>query len=217
MPVPISVVYVTQSTFKIAENRVFAECAQLTDGTPVGDSFVFDIRKAAIQEVLEVDLEAMVRAEVAEAYERLQVPCIVEHAGLVFAEYYRHSYPGGLTKPMWNALGNDFVRETHSAGRRAAARAVVAYCDGKGLHSFTGETWGTIAEEPRGGTQFYWDTVFMPDDPEGNPMEKTYAEIIDDAALGLEYKMKCLSQSSRAMLKFLEYRRTHHPGLWSRL
>ena len=47
----------------------------------------------------------MVRQEVKAAYAQLSIPCIVEHAGLIFADYKDHNYPGGLTKPMWNALG----------------------------------------------------------------------------------------------------------------
>jgi len=44
---------------------------------------------------------------------------------------------------------------------------------------------------------------------------KTYAEVIDDATLGLPYKIEHLSQSSRAMLEFLNFRRsTDGPELW---
>ena len=58
------------------------------------------------------------------------------------------------------------------------------------------------------------DTVFIPEDPDGHAKGKTYAEIVDDASLGLEYKLK-LSQSTAAMLAFLEYRLKSAPPLWS--
>ncbi len=210
---PIDVVYVTSSRFKRAENEVYRETFVLPDGTPVKDVFRFDIREVAIKEVLEVDLELMVTAEVAKAYGQLKVPCIVEHAGLVFEEYVGRSYPGGLTKPMWDTLRENFVTETGSSGRRAIARAVVAYCDGKSVYTFIGETPGTIAKEPRGSREFYWDTVFIPDTDVPAARGRTYAEIVDDEALGLRHKMQ-LSQSAKAMSAFLEYRKFNWPELW---
>ncbi len=211
----IKVVYVTSSRFKIEENKVFVDQCKLLDGRPVRDVFEFEIRSVPIKETLEVNLETMVRAEVVSAYQQIKVPCVVEHAGLVFEEYLTNSYPGGLTKPMWNALEDKFVSETGSANRRAIARAVVAFCDGMSVHTFVGETQGTIAPTARGSARFYWDTVFVPDDPTGTIGGKTYAEIVDDPTLGREYKMRELSQSSRAMLQFLEHRKHGLPEtLW---
>jgi len=207
--------YVTSSPFKAQENDVLVRLARLSDGTPVSDLFSFDIRKLPISEPLEIDIQIMVQAEVTKAYGLIRVPCVVEHAGLIFDDYKDKLYPGGLTKPMWDNLGAQFVEETRSAGRRATARAVVAYCDGMSVQTFVGDTTGSIAPLPRGSRQFYWDSVFIPDDPSGAASGKTYAEIVDDPALGLEYKVLQLSQSTRAMLKFLEYlRKSEAPALW---
>jgi XTP/dITP diphosphohydrolase len=154
----------------------------------------------------------MVRAEVKKAYEQLKVPCIVEHAGLIFDGYQNKSYPGGLTKPMWNTLGSAFIQETHSANRSATAKAVVAYCDGMQVVTFEGQTHGTISPEPRGNREFYWDTVFIPH--ENNPGGLTYAEIVDEPSLGLQHKVLKISQSSKAITAFLEWRLTHRAVLW---
>ena len=209
------IVYVTSSDFKKAENAVFAGTCLLTGGQHIKDMFEFDIRTVEIQEILHVDLQAMVSAEVVAAYAQLKVPCIVEHAGLIFEDYAGKSYPGGLTKPMWNTLQDRFIEETHSAGRRAIARAVIAYCDGMQIRTFVGERTGKIADRPRGSREFYWDTIFIPDDPSGKADGLTYAEIVDDAKLGLDYKIKELSQSSLAMMAFLEYRLdVGAPRLW---
>jgi inosine/xanthosine triphosphate pyrophosphatase family protein len=196
-------VYVTSSQFKSEENRIFVQEFTLPDGSRVADRFEFEIRPVPVKETLEVDLSAMVAAEVKEAYRRIGVPCIVEHAGLIFEDYLELSYPGGLTKPMWDTLRDRFVDETASAGKRAVARAVVAYCDGLEIKTFTGETRGEIAAGPRGTRDFYWDTIFVPDDPTGAVQGKTYAEIADDAGFGLTYKVMNLSQSSRAMTALL--------------
>lgn len=211
----IRVVYVTSSSYKQEENGVFVQECSLPDGRRVDEVFEFEIRPVPIQEILNVDLGVMVSAEVVSAYTQLKVPCIVEHAGLVFTEYADRSYPGGLTKPMWDTLEDRFVEETQSSGRQATARAVVAYCDGKQVKTFVGERAGKIAERPRGSREFYWDTVFIPDDPSGRSAGRTYAEIVESKDLGLAYKMTVLSQSSMALKAFLEHRlQAGDPELW---
>lgn len=207
-------VYVTSSDFKRRENEAYLRVATLADGERVADLFSFRLVAASIKEVLEVDLEAMVTAEVRDAYEQLRIPCLVEHAGLLFSEHLDASYPGGLTKPMWNALGAGFIEETQSAGRAAIARAVVAYCDGMSIRTYIGETAGRIADAPRGARDFYWDTIFVPE-VGGKPGTLTYAEITDDPGMGLDFKMNGLSQSARAMTSFLEdLRDSGPPDLW---
>jgi inosine/xanthosine triphosphate pyrophosphatase family protein len=204
---PFQVNYVTSSPFKVEEITIFQNKGMLDDGTRVADIAHFEPRQLSMKELLEIDIRVMVQAEVTNAYSQIRVPCIVEHAGLIFDDFKDELYPGGLTKPMWDSLKGRFIQETHSAGRRATALAVVAYCDGMNVHTFIGETPGVLAPEPRGSRPFYWDSVFIPDDPAGKSTGKTYAEIVDDAALGLEYKVLNLSQSGRAMRKFLEFLR----------
>lgn len=209
---PIDITYVTSSKFKAEENEIFRTEWRLSTGDIVAARFDFSIRKVAISEALEVSIPKMVMHEAKAAYASLKLPCIVEHAGLIFQDYQEHDYPGGLTKPMWNALGSDFVKETQSAGRRATAQAVIGYCDGQNCYTFVGETAGTISAETRGDRSFYWDTVFIPDDT--NPRQMTYAEIVADPNMGLKHKVIHQSQSSRAMAAFLEWRLTHRPPLW---
>jgi len=209
------IAYVTSSKHKVEEIQVLLEKGRLTSGNPISSIIKIDIRQVNIKETLEVDLQAMVKAEVAKAYSEIKVPCIVEHAGLVFVELEDKSYPGGLTKPMWNALGRNFVDETHSAGRQAIARAVVGYCDGMRIDTFVGETIGQIAEAPRGSRDFYWDVIFIPREAKDSAKGRTYAEIVDDPTLGLEYKVLKLSQSTRAMLKLFDFlQETGRPKLW---
>jgi XTP/dITP diphosphohydrolase len=212
-------VYVTSSDYKRAENDVLVEHVSLSDGTPIGEACRFDLRPVRIQETLEIRITEMVRAEVKQAYTKLRVPCVVEHAGLIFDEYRGlgedREYPGGLTKPMWDALGDRFLPELSASSRRAVARAVVAYCDGQSVRTFVGETEGHLAPEPRGAREFYWDTVFVPDDVDGNPGTMTYAEIVDDASLGLRHKVEHLSQSTKAMRSFLDWLQSADPpALW---
>jgi XTP/dITP diphosphohydrolase len=201
----LAVNYVTSSEYKVEENLIMGADGVLSSGKRIADRFRFSIRRVPIQETLEVDIEKMVSAEVQRAYGQLRVPCIVEHAGLIFQDYAGQQYPGGLTKPMWNTLGERFLEETHSCNRAAVARAVVAYCDGARVHTFRGETKGRMADKPRGNRAFYWDTVFVPDHVDGSPGNLTYAEIVEDAKLGLRHKVLEVSQSTRALVAFLDF------------
>ena len=210
------IVYVTSSKYKMEENEAFMEVAVLRDGAKVKDEFEFEFHAVSVQESLEVDLSVMVKEEVKRAYSAMRIPCIVEHAGLVFMEYITKSYPGGLTKPMWDTLGKEFVTETRSAGRPTVARAVVSYCNGRKVNTFVGETEGTLVDCPRGSRKFYWDTIFVPNLCTTNPaFGLTYAEIADNPKFGLKFKMNGLSQSAKAMAKFLESMRNGDPtSLW---
>lgn len=208
----IRIVYATGSPFKREE--VGAICAGTMLETPSGpqpvrDLFEFSFQKVPMREVLERDLAEMVRHKARAAYARLQVPCIVEHGGLVFEEHEHSSYPGGLTQPMWDALDAEgFLKETSGAGRRVIARAVVGYCDGSCVTVFSGDTHGTLADAPRGRRSYYWDPIFQPDDPvaSASTPPRTYAEVADGPN-GIAEKVR-LSQSTRAMLAFLKHRLT---------
>lgn len=206
----ITIVYATGSRYKREE--VQAISSSMTIATPagprrVGDMFEFVFQPVRMREVLERDIAEMVRHKARSAYARLQIPCIVEHGGLVFADREAANYPGGLTQPMWDALDAEgFLRETSGGGRRVIARAVVGYCDGSDVKVFTGDTHGTLADAPRGQRSYYWDPLFQPDGASLTepPLSRTYAEI-SDAVGGLEEKVR-LSQSTKAMLSFLEHR-----------
>jgi inosine/xanthosine triphosphate pyrophosphatase family protein len=208
------IIYVTSNEFKKQENEIFRKRDTIA-GSLISDIVDFEIREIPVPELLEIKIEAMVQAEATAAYHNVRVPCVVEHAGLVFKDLRDASYPGGLTKPMWNSLKDRFIEETNSAGRAAIARAVVAYCDGISVHTFVGETEGRIADRPRGSRDFYWDTVFVPDDAATHGL--TYAEIVEHPDFGLEYKVLKLSQSTKAMRRFVEYLHINPlPSFWHR-
>ena len=202
----------TSSKFKIEENLKFCNLFKIND-KPIKDLIKFNFNSLAIKETLEPDLKLMVTNEVLQAYLKVKVPCIVEHAGLIFREKEDQNYPGGLTKAMWNTLGEDFSELTGMAGKPVIARAVIAYCDGHRIHTFTGETLGTLSPTPKGDRSFYWDTVFIPDDPLDTELQgKTYSEIVESR--GVEYKIEKLSQSSKAMKKFCEHFLLEETDFW---
>lgn len=200
---PIVVRYATGSPYKRQEvDGIVAASSVGGTGGPVRvrDRFAFEFPSVVTDEPLERDLERMVRHKVRSAYRQIMAPCIVEHAGLVLERYEGESYPGGLTQPMWDALGaSGFVESVRWSGERAIARAVVGYCDGLRVRTFVGETRGTLSPEPRGSRAFYWDTVFRPDGGDG----RTYAEIAEGVD-GMRRKID-LSQSTKALEQCLEH------------
>lgn len=207
------IVYVTANRHKREECKVLWRTGTIQDGQRIRDIVAFEFRSEPVLQILEVDIEKMVRAGVARAYSEIKVPCIVEYAGLIFESLHSSLYPGGLTKAMWNALKDKFLDETHSIGRKVIARAVIGFCDGKKILAFTGETGGRLKSRPRGARDFYWDTVFVPDKSEGGDGRSTYSEIV--AKRGLRYKMDHLSQSAKAMRKLVEYLSQERGcGLW---
>jgi XTP/dITP diphosphohydrolase len=123
-----------------------------------------------IQEILNLDLEVVVKDKVLKAYAYLGHPCVVEHGGLLIEAL--GNLPGGLSKVVWDNVGEkicSFLGPTDS--RRAIAQSMIGYCDGRRIYTFKGETEGTIADTARGSYKFQWDPVFVPDG-----QTKTYAE-----------------------------------------
>jgi XTP/dITP diphosphohydrolase len=201
---PIKIVYCSWSDFKKEEWSLAKDQLELDSapGRKLSELFDFEFRQAPTSEPLLCDLEAMVRVKIASAYRYVQVPCIVEHAGLVLEDYEDKSFPGGLTQPMWDSLGAEkFVGCCSTLNTKAIARAVVGYCDGMNVTTFVGETKGVLSSVPKGDRAFYWDTVFCPD----GGGSKTYAEIVGADRSGLLQKLR-ISQSMRALKSFLEFR-----------
>jgi XTP/dITP diphosphohydrolase len=206
---PIKVIYCSWSPFKKEEWEA-AKCSFELAGVKLDQLFDLEFRDVPTTEPLLCDLEAMVHFKVESAYREVQVPCIVEHAGLILDGYQAKSFPGGLTQPMWDALGAElFVASCSPLTTRAIARAVVGYCDGLTIQTFVGETNGALTATPKGSRAFYWDTVFCPDGGSG----KTYAEIVRDDKSGLPDKLK-LSQSIKALMAFMTYRLSNEPSLF---
>lgn len=207
-----NIIYATGSPYKRDEMKQLLDREKLPskDGNSLRISDLFSIQFSDVttEEPLERDLSAMVLHKAKSAYRSLLVPCMVEHAGLILADHLDESFPGGLTQPMWDALGPEgFLSELTASGRDVIARAVVGYCDGSQIQTFVGETKGKFAQLPRGNREFYWDTVFVPDEGSG----LTFAEIADGQD-GLARKIE-LSQSAKAMRFLFQSRSLADPSL----
>jgi len=74
--------------------------------------------------------------------------------------------------------------------RRAVFRSVVAYNDGSQVHTFLGESMGTISLEKRGSGGFGYDPIFVP-----TGHAKTFAEMVTEEKNALSHRGKSLNRT----------------------
>jgi XTP/dITP diphosphohydrolase len=163
----MKIYFVTGSERKAQELEDFLA----SDPTALQSGTELVVFSSELGEVLDCDIERIVREKAIDAYQRVALPCVVEHSGLFMDAL--PGLPGGLGQVMWRLVGErmcDFLREADT--RAATARSVIGYCDGRRVTLHTGETRGRIAEKARGDYAFNWDQIFI---PEGS--DQTYGEM----------------------------------------
>lgn len=126
-----------------------------------GGSGRLGILRYAVVELLETDLEKVVRAKAAAAYDALRVPVIVEHGALYID--FMNKLPGALVKPTWMALGERLCHIVPPGEPRTCrAESAICYCDGRTRTVIRKSIEGEIAPHKRGDKGFHWDPVFIP-------------------------------------------------------
>jgi XTP/dITP diphosphohydrolase len=177
--------FITSNIFKEEECRRSFE----------GSNYEINIIPTQIQEVMDLNLEEIVRDKLLKAYKSFGNPCVVEHGAIHIDAL--NGLPGGISKVVWDSIqGKICTLIQPKESRKAIAKALIGYCDGKKLYYFSGETKGTIAKKPLGKRKFQWDPIFI---PEGS--KRTYGQ------LGFPGKEK-FSQASKAWKLFIEYLET---------
>lgn len=123
-----------------------------------------------LDEIQEVDVERVVEHKAREAYKKTKKPVIVEDTGLYIEEW--NGLPGALVKWFERTIGYEKLARMIEKNRKAYAKTVIGYFNGKEYKNFIGEIKGSIAEKPRGKTGFGWDVIFI---PKGH--DRTFAEM----------------------------------------
>ena len=119
-------------------------------------------QKLDLDEIQSLNLKKIVEHKVRQAYQTIQNPVIVEDVSLEFAAL------GGLPGPFIKFFTDEVPFETicsmvNGKTRKATARCVFGYYDGKDLKLFESKLDGEIAEAPSGENGFGWDKIFIPD------------------------------------------------------
>ncbi|HOI59934.1 MAG TPA: RdgB/HAM1 family non-canonical purine NTP pyrophosphatase [Candidatus Pacearchaeota archaeon] len=132
--------------------------------------FKISHRSLDLEEIQGVDVEEISKYKAKKAYEVVKEPVVVEDIGLFFNEL--NGLPGALIKWFEKRLSYEQICNLIKEDRKAIAKIVVSYFDGKELKQFIGEVQGEIALSPRGENGFGWDKIFIP-----QGYDKTFAEM----------------------------------------
>ncbi len=149
--------FLTTNKYKAAEATDYLACRGIPPAT-----LELCIVQQDVQEILEHDVDKIVRHKAVQAYGLIRHPCVVEHGGLFIDAL--NTLPGGVGKIMWDAVGEricKFLGDDES--RAATARSFLGYCDGRRVKVYVGETRGQVARQARGSYEFAWDQIFIPD------------------------------------------------------
>jgi len=150
----------------------------------------------SVVEILDTDLERVVRAKALAAYRAVQRAVLVEHGG-VFIDHIS-DLPGVMLKYMWDGLGSRVCEILPRDGpRRAMVRTALCFCDGKRRYVEVGEVSGRIAELPRGASGLTWDTIFIPDNSEQTFAEMSLPDKMQSAPAAQAYRRLELVLRSR--------------------
>jgi non-canonical purine NTP pyrophosphatase (RdgB/HAM1 family) len=125
--------------------------------------FRFELASLDLDEIQGLDPADIVESKARGAYARLGRPVLVEDSGLAIRAW--GGFPGALVKWLERSAGLDGIALMLDPfpDRAATATCAVALYDGSTLSQGRGECPGSIAEAPRGGGGFGWDSLFIPD------------------------------------------------------
>jgi non-canonical purine NTP pyrophosphatase (RdgB/HAM1 family) len=167
----------------ITGNSKKAEQIQSYLGVPLTHRAV-DLTEIQSDDVATIACDKAVRA-----FALVGSPVLVEDTALTF--HALGKLPGPYIKWFLDNLGSNGLCQLLStfSDRRATAVTCVVYHDHLGQYVFMGEATGTITPKPRGGTDFGWNNIFI---PEG--ASKTWAEMDATSLLKDSMRTKALDK-----------------------
>lgn len=148
-----------------------------------------------VAEIQDEDPEAVVKHKAVEAWGKNgSSPIIVEDTSLSIPalDGLPATLADSFTKtPLRRLKLLEWLKGTKD--RRAVAKVLLAVFDGQKVQIRGGETFGRIADSPRGNQGFGWDDVFIPDgQPAGE--EKTFAEMSESEKDSYSMRRKALTE-----------------------
>lgn len=146
--------------------------------------FSVDHIKLDLDEIQSLDLKEIVEHKARQAYEKIKTPVIVEDVSLEFAALGR--LPGTFIKFFVDEVPFETICSMiDGKTRKAIARCVFGYFDGKNLKLFEGGLDGEIATTPSGENGYGWDKIFI---PQGYPVTRASLEEKDNQKTYLQIK-----------------------------
>jgi non-canonical purine NTP pyrophosphatase (RdgB/HAM1 family) len=115
-----------------------------------------------LDEVQSLDHRKVVEHKLRQAYEKVKRPVLVEDSGVEFNAL--GGLPGPFTKWFEDALTLEgLCRLVDGKDRTATARCIYGFKDGDTEMYFEGTLPGKVAETPKGGRGYGFDSVFVVD------------------------------------------------------
>ncbi|MBS3081078.1 non-canonical purine NTP pyrophosphatase [Candidatus Pacearchaeota archaeon] len=141
--------------------------------------------KLDLDEIQSTDLKEIVEHKVRQAYEKIKKPVIVEDVSLEFEAL--GGLPGPFIKFFVEKVPFEIICSMIKSGmtRKATAKCVFGYFDGKILRLFEGSLEGEIAEIPAGSNGYGWDKIFI---PQGYSVTRALLSEEDDQKTYLQIK-----------------------------
>ena len=129
-----------------------------------------EFREAQAESCEAVVKDALMRAEL--------LPAIAEDSGLIIPAL--RGFPGTITSYVQRTLSAEHLLRllAERENREACFRSVVGLREGGGIRFFTGEMCGRIAEEPRGSSEYWYDTLFIPEGETRTLAEMSFEEVL---------------------------------------
>ena len=160
----------------------------------------YDISVAMLKiktlEIQSDDIEEIAKASVLNATREVNLPTIVEDAGLFIKAL--NGFPGPYSSYIYRTIGVRGILKLleEVENREAQFRSVVAFYDpsNESLKCFQGIVEGVIARKPKGYSGFGFDPIFEPKEYIG----KTFGE------MSIEEKNR-FSHRAKALRKFAEW------------
>lgn len=148
-----------------------------------------DHQKIDLVEIQSLDVREVVKYKVIEAFKLIKKPALVEDTSLTF--HAMGKLPGPLIKWFLKELGIDGLCNLLNTytDRKATAKVVFGYFDGKEVQIFESEIKGEIALQPRGTKGFGWDPIFVP-----NGWDKTWGEMNAEELMQTSMRRKALKE-----------------------
>lgn len=151
------------------------------------------IARLELDEIQDIDLEKVAIRKVTHAFEILKKPVFVDDVGVYFSAW--NGFPGPFARFLQDAGGNNLILRMlkDETNRKVLVRDVVAFHDGRKVHTFVGELKGVIVDSPKGKLGWGYDPIIIP-----GGENRTYAE------MGEEEKNK-ISHRALALAKFKDF------------
>jgi len=117
--------------------------------------------KLDLDEIQSMDLKEIVGHKVRQAYAEIKSPVIVEDVSLEFEAL--GGLPGPFIKFFIERLSFESICSMlNDKSRKATAKCVFGYYDGRTLKFFEGSMNGEIPQVPAGEGGYGWDKIFIP-------------------------------------------------------